>query len=197
MHLTGKNSKKIGQGTATRTGNIEVNWVQLWGNGPKFAEYNVGAASASECGGYYCRGKTIDKDPDGYYDHGSGVLKGTYDTATNLWGDNWRMPTMEELQDLVDNCGVEWVNVNGVKGCKFTGKAGSSCENNSVFLPSAGSYNKEYGVESLGSQGYYWSSTPMQDYTSRAYGLHIYSSFLGIEDLQRFYGYSVRAGLAE
>ncbi len=42
-------------GKAYATGpDCDVNWVQLWKNGPKFAEYNVGATSVTDYGGYYC-----------------------------------------------------------------------------------------------------------------------------------------------
>ena len=47
-------------GTAKRTGDIDVRWVQLWEGGPKFAEYNVGAENknAEDYGGYYCWGSS-------------------------------------------------------------------------------------------------------------------------------------------
>ncbi|MCQ2154665.1 MAG: hypothetical protein MJY55_02470, partial [Bacteroidales bacterium] len=56
-------------GTAKATidgSEVDVNWVQLWENGPKFAEYNVGAENNKEedYGGYYCWG--------GSYENGTG-----------------------------------------------------------------------------------------------------------------------------
>ena len=56
-----------GKATATINGKtIDVNWVQLWENGPKFAEYNVGATSVTDYGGgLYSRGPFAGKSDKG------------------------------------------------------------------------------------------------------------------------------------
>ena len=145
----------IGYGAATQTGGTFVNWIQLWAGGPKFAEYNIGATSASENGGHYCWGKIKDCDKNKEYLKGSNALTGTDDTATNLWGSNWRMPTYAELKALLDNCTCIWDNTN--KGLLFTGKGDYS--SNSVFFPAAGKWDGSK-IASNGSVGHYWSSTP-------------------------------------
>ena len=180
-------------GTAKRTGDIEVNWVQLWENGPKFAEYNVGAANnkAEDYGGYYAWGGSQDMVDD--HNTGSATLTGDNDTATKLWGNAWRMPTQAELQALLANCDVAWTTVNGVNGRKFTGKGGYA--SNSVFLPAAG-YCYGGDVDVRGYDGIYWSSTPNGG--SNAYDLYFGS---GDQDVggrgRRDGGCSVRAVLAE
>ena len=182
-------------GTAQRTGGIDVNWVQLWEDGPKFAEYNVGAANnkAEDYGGYYCWGKTTDQDANGAYKQGTDALTGDDDTATKLWGSNWRMPTQEDLQNLIASCTVEWTTVNGVSGSKFTGKGAYS--SNSVFLPAAG-YCSYGDVSGQGFDGLYWSSTP--NGSSYAYYLYFNSDFQFVDyDFRPGYGFSVRAVLAE
>ena len=157
-------------GKAKRTGGIDVNWVQLWEGGPKFAEYNVGATSATDYGGYYAWGGSQDKVDD--HNTGSGNLTGTDDTAIMLWGNNWRMPTADELgkQDgdpyidgLLGKCTVEWIdginkkyNDTDAKGLLCTGKGDYAT--NSIFLPAAG-YCEEKVVNNQGMQGLYWSST--------------------------------------
>ena len=182
-------------GTAKR-GNIDVNWVQLWEDGPRFAEYNVGAANnkAEDYGGYYCWGSSINKDSNHAYKSGNAALTGTDDTATNLWGSNWRMPTQAELEALIANCDAEWTTVNGVRGRKFTGKGAYA--SNSVFLPSAGEC---YGSDVFGSgntgAGYYWSSTPSGN--ASAYYLYVNSGSQLVREEDRVYGHSVRAVLAE
>lgn len=181
-------------GTAKRTGDIEVNWVQLWENGPKFAEYNVGVTDgkAESYGGYYCWGSSIDKDQSAAYKSGTDPLTGTDDTATNLWGNNWRMSTKAELEALLTNCDVEWTTVGGVNGRKFTGKGDYA--SNSVFLPAAGYCDFGF-VDVRGDYGYYWSSTPNgSDY---AYYLGYYSGGQYVDYSNRDYGFSVRAVLAE
>ena len=200
-------------GTAKRTGDIDVKWIQLWENGPKFAEYNVGVTDgkAESYGGYYCWGKTVDQDENGDYKTGTDALTGDDDTATNLWGSNWRMPTADELgkrdgslnyvDGLLGKCTVEWIdgitkkyNDTDAKGLLCTGKGDYA--SNSVFLPAAGDC---FGTtfHDQGTFGYYWSSTP--DGSDNAYYLIIRSDYPGpgVHPYPRYDGYSVRAVLAE
>ena len=192
----------IGKGTAkAMIDNVEtdVNWVQLWEGGPMFADRNIGATSETDCGGYYRWGKSIDKDPNLAYNEEGEVLSGDDDTATKLWGSNWRMPTSAELTDLTNNCSWTWYdgeekkykNTN-VKGCLVAGKG--DYEGNSVFLPAAGGCYSS-GVYDQGSRGNYWSSTPDGN---RAYGLYFFmSGDHGVFYDTRDNGYSVRAVVAE
>ncbi len=55
------------------------------------------------------------------------------DAATVSWGVYWRMPTSEELRELIENCEYSWTEVDGVYGAKFTGPNG-----NSVFFSASG-----------------------------------------------------------
>ena len=187
-------------GTAKTKDNIDVNWVQLWKGGPKFAEYNVGATSVTDYGDYYSWGgfENVVEIKNPSYNKDSSTLSGETDTATKLWGSNWRMPTQAELQALLDNCDVQWIddyksdNTN-IKGTIFTGKQGTAFASNSVFLPAAG-YCSNGSVLDQSNYGYYWSSTPDGSYG--AYHLFFGSGYqLGYYD--RYYGCSVRAVLAE
>ena len=65
---------------------------------------------------------------------GKTVLERVDDAATTNWGGSWRMPTIEECQELINNCTVEWTKKNGVYGCKFISKKNG----NSIFLPATG-----------------------------------------------------------
>ncbi len=185
-------------GSATRTGDIDVTWVQLWENGPKFAEYNVGAANnkPEDYGGYYCWGKSIDKDPNGGYKDGSDVLTVADEAATNLWGTNWSMPTVDEIQALYHKCDAVWTDNykgTGITGRIFTGKG--DYKYNSVFLPAAG-YNNLGEDHQQENQGRYWSSTPFE--SKEAISL-FFSWGAHIEMLRslRKNSLSVRAVLAE
>lgn len=208
MYFPAKNIKKvkwtnidpfstIGTAKAIINDNeVNVNWVQLWENGPKFAEYNVGATSATEYGGYYCWGSSVDQDRNIYFNKNNNELTGNDDTATKLWGSAWRMPTQAELQALIDNCDVQWTTVNGVNGRKFTGKGDFA--SNSVFLPAAGYCyysGGDGGVRGQGIYGYYWSSTPCRQ--SISYFLDFVQSRQYVHDDWCDYGRSVRAVLAE
>lgn len=197
LNLGSFDATPVTTGTAKATiggSEVDVNWVQLWADGPKFAEYNVGATSVTEYGGYYCWGKSTDKDPYGSYIEGESDLTGTDDTATNLWGEKWRMPTQAELEGLLSECDIEWTNDyngTGKAGRIYTGKGDYS--ENSIFLPAAGCYVSEnYGEE---FEGYYQTSTHYDPYYS--YILLFDESDGFVVDGNRDYGYSVRAVLAE
>ena len=203
LTLTGSKFKHIGiKGTekATIGGNdVDVNWVQLWKDGPRFAEYNVGVTDgkAESFGGYYCWGSNIDKDSNRAFKSGAESLSGTDDTATKLWGSKWRMPTSAELENLLksDNCNVEWkddYNGTGKNGLLCTGKGDYS--SNSVFLPAAGFCNGG-SVYDQGNYGDYWSSTA--NGSDNAFYLYFDSGGQSVLSSLRGYGNSVRAVLAE
>ena len=82
--LTIDRQETFGTGTAMNKYGDDVVWTQLWENGPKFAEYNVGAANnkAEDYGGYYCWGGSVDKGHA--FTSGVSSLSGDSDTATKL-----------------------------------------------------------------------------------------------------------------
>lgn len=91
---------------------VDVNWVQLWAGGPKFATVNVGVGNVQnpkEFGGIY---KWGGHSSDDYYT-GTGSLTGSNDTATYLWGENWRMPTREEYLEIFNKCDFERYSLDG------------------------------------------------------------------------------------
>ena len=144
-------------------------------SGTKWATCNVGASKPEEYGGYYAWGETEEKDNSGWetykwcngsqnsqtkYCTKSGygtvdnktVLEPEDDIAHVKWGGSWRMPTLDECQELIDNCTPEWTSLNGVKGCKLT----SMTNGKSIFFPTGGWGGDNYF---LGSFGFFWSST--------------------------------------
>ena len=173
INLTASSFKAPARGkTYAADPGCDVNWVQLWEGGPKFAEYNVGATSATEYGGYYTWISDINHDYyidvwyDGPYWTVGNNLEGIDDNAIKLWGTNWRTPTIEELTALINNCDAEWTdnyNNSGIKGRIYTGRDNYS--SNSVFLPAAGyfsdntTYSDTADPDDLGVNGCYWSTT--------------------------------------
>lgn len=133
--------------TATlASGQTEMPWIQLWENGPKFAKYNIGVdyygAFYNIQGTEYAWGKTDPTDRDAYVS--TTRLDDEHDTATQLWGDAWRMPTSEEWQALLDNCNLEWTDSDDethTPGYYIKGK-GPAWSANKIFIPS----------------GWYWTS---------------------------------------
>ncbi len=120
-----------------------------------------------------------------------GVLSPAHDAAYIHWGGRWRMPTMQELDDLQSNCEWTWSNNNGVDGYVVRGKGEFS--SSSIFLPEAG-WGESDGLSTIGC-GYYWSSVPSARYDSRyAWGLNLYYSSQHSTDYSshRYYGQTIR-----
>ena len=162
----------------------------------KWAGWNVGASRPEEYGGYYAWGELEEKseytfDSYQYYDQKKWIFIGNdisgtqYDVARAKWGNNWRMPTLAEFQELIDKCTWEKIIYNGVNGRKVTGPNG-----NSIFLPAAGSRTGTK-VWDQGLYGEYWSGTLAKYSNSSA----CYLNFIdgnGYTDFNRYIGYSVR-----
>ena len=74
------------------------------------------------------------------------------DAAYVNMGSNWRMPTLEQLQELVEKCNWQWTQRNGVDGYLVTGRNGKS-----MFMPASGGRSSE--LYNDGWCAYYWSRT--------------------------------------
>lgn len=169
-------------------------------SGTKWACCNVGASTPEDYGGYYAWGETSEKsvvynwDTYAYYNSstgkcvniGSDIAGTSYDVAHVRMGGAWRMPSIEQINELLNNCSREWTSQNGVNGILVMGKNGGL-----VFLPAAGCRWND-GLFDEGSGGLYWSSSlyPLNDFN--AYGLHFYSGHWDWYGNRRDYGHSVR-----
>lgn len=143
-------------------------------NGTKWACCNVDATKPEGDGGYYQWGEIVEKTEYnwGNYIHCDGSMytchnlgndiSGTeYDVAHVKWGGNWCMPSVDDYQELLDNCTSEWTTINDMNGRKFI----SNVNGASIFLPAAGyhhgnlfDYHNEgglYGVSTQWSSDYY------------------------------------------
>lgn len=193
-----------GQGTLNG-----YDWVNLGlPSGTRWATCNVGASSPEGYGNYYAWGEVA---PMAIYDwnfyrycngsanaltkycnsptYGSNgftdnltVLEAGDDVATANWGDGWRMPTQEEMQELLENCYRTFTD----NGLLLMGRNG-----NTIFLPYAG-HRYETQLYHAGDEGGYWTST-LGDYPPYAASFNFSPSSLYIYDIYRFYGMSVRA----
>lgn len=171
----------------------EHEWVDLGlPSGTLWATCNVGANAPEEFGNYFAWGETAPKEVYSWetYKWCNGSWNtltkyctnsefGTVDNKTELependaayvnWGKSWRMPSLEQLQELLNNCTWTWTTLNGVNGIQVTGPNGVS-----LFLPAAGGWSSS--LNGVGSNGAYWSRTLSSTDPDDTYGLEFGSS---------------------
>ena len=128
-------------------------------SGTLWADRNVGADAPDGYGDYFRFGETTpftENSPSYKYENINENIAGTdKDAATTNLGVQFRMPTFEQMDELVNCCSRQWTQVNGVNGTMLTGPNG-----NSIFLPAAG-YRYGYSgfLYYVGSDGFYWSAS--------------------------------------
>ena len=135
--------------------------------------------------------KYCPSDQPGYWG-GSGepdnntVLDANDDAASENWGGSWRIATMDEWIELMNECSWTWTTINGKNGRLVTGANG-----NSIFLPAAG-FMHESSVVGIGSFGNYWSSSLLTVDSYFAIFVEFKSVDTGWLGSSRYCGYSVR-----
>ena len=152
-------SAKASDPTVTSGQAVDLGLSVYW------ASCNLGAEEPEGYGDYYAWGETKPKssftkqnyayynsNTASYIDIGNEISGTEYDAARVNLGKDWRMPTKDEMNELIKNCNWEWSQVNGINGYIITGKTG-----NSIFLPAAGEKGISYSTE--GTMIFYWSST--------------------------------------
>ena len=178
-------------------------------SGLLWATCNVGADNLEDYGDYFAWGETEPKDTynwstyqycmgsdntltkycsnsycgyNGFTDNLT-ILEPGDDAATVNWGNGWRMPTLEEYQELYNNTTRSWTQ----HGLLFTAANG-----NSLFLPAAG-YRCDDELNLAGSYGYYWLSSLGPNGHHSAWCFYFYPNYWSMYDYIRIYGFSVRA----
>ncbi len=180
-------------------GNTEL--VVDLGLSVKWATCNLGANSPEQIGDYYAWGETTTKDEyteTNYFDANYSAFTlsrktkicGTeWDVAYVKLGKNWRMPTTEEIRELVNNCTWTEETMNGVHGMRGTASNG-----NSIFLPITGMFAGN-AVQSA-SQGCYWGGELHADNTRSSKYASMLTFFKGNEihasNYYRFEGMAIR-----
>lgn len=183
-------------------------------SGTLWATCNVGADTPEDYGDYFAWGETTPKAVyawknykygnfineryelnkyctdsclglDGFVDNLT-ILEFVDDAAASNWGEVWRIPTIEEWEELFLNTTGVWTTQNGVDGWLFT-----ASNNNSIFMPAAGYW---WDGEFNAGLGIYWSSSLNPNYPYRSWGFHFNSDsshLCGSSDRNR--GQTVRA----
>ena len=180
-------------------------------SGLKWAKCNIGAEKETDYGYYFQWGDIVDKSNSDYswesykYCNDSNTTLTKYctnnsygtidnkttlepedDAATQIMGGDWRMPTMDDFIELLDNTTNEWTQVNGVDGYKFTGTNG-----NSIFIPASGRRSGSW-FDRQGSVGYVWSSSLDTSYPLSAWYLYFNSDNVDTNSLYRDHAFVVR-----
>ena len=116
------------------------------------------------------------------------ILKPEDDAAHAHMGGKWKMPTKDELHELVDNTSHEVEIINGVKGMMFISKKNGK----QIFIPFAGFWYNE-SFYALGSSTNVWSSQVHSSSANFAYilscnsGGNVYADYFN-----RYCAFSVR-----
>lgn len=187
-------------GDISYTGTVQGHHYVDLGLSVKWATCNVGATEPSEYGGLYgwgdATGNKVSIDLDDYPSANPPMdISGTqYDIAYKKWGNKWRMPTSDELRELVSECSWTEKTLNGVDGVECTGPNG-----NSIFFPYGG-HRDGSTVKNKGFYGDYWSSTRGEGSWKPEIGIQyathmiLYSSTNVIVNAssKRYMGHSVR-----
>ena len=181
----------------------EHDWVDL-GLSIKWATMNIGANTSEEEGYYFSWGEVEAKNyfswgtykycngsetsltkycSDTYYGivDNKMVLDSNDDAASVNWGGDWRMPTIDEIQELLTKCTWDRITQNGQDCWKAIGTNG-----NCLILPctsviSNGDYYNTYRF------GYYWTKNCGN---TDAYALRL--SNRTIEPQDRYVGIPIR-----
>lgn len=185
-------------------------WVDLGlPSGRLWATMNVGATVEAESGGYYAWGEITEKETynwDNYKWTDDSLVLTRYcrdslygvvdsiasliavdDAARQNWGGRWRMPTLDEIQELREQCLWRTESIGEQTGFRVTGPNG-----NSIFLPMAGYRDADYYANE-DSEGFYWTCELNYASDDEAYGLQLftYSRWWAIRS--RHTGRTVRA----
>ncbi len=136
--------------------------VQLWEGGPIWATVNVGTSEVQdhpEYGALYT------------FDDADAAVK-------SLLGQEWRLPTKEELENLAYSCTKTWDSTKN--GYTFTG-ATDGYTDKSIFLPAAGcDYGDGDGRRLAGNSGSYWSSDLDELNDNGPYSIYFYEGFSNV-----------------
>ena len=183
-------------------------------SGLKWAKCNVGAETETDYGDYFMWGSTTPNTADECtwvnYKHCNGTedtltkyntkikygknpdniitLDSVDDAARANMGGDWRMPTSDELRELLDNTTNEWATINGVSGRKFTSKTDTS---KYIFFPAAGNCGNGL-VYDGGNYGFIRTSSLDTSNPRNAWYLLFGLYYCNIGSSFRYYGRSVR-----
>lgn len=182
----------------------------------KWAAFNLGAKTPEDYGDYFAWGEVTPKDY--YWDEtyrwsggsvssytkyctnpkygdldGRTILDPEDDAAQMILGGLWRMPTIEECKELINNCDGVWTddyNESGVSGYILSSRV-EGFSGNSIFIPAAGRFVRDNTILK-NEAGLYWSSSLRVDGNANGLDFIIQSNRFSDSWYLRRAGHSIR-----
>ncbi len=167
--------------------NLGLDSHTLWAN------INLGASSCDDSGDYYAWGETTAKTsfsrPDTYPDLGADIAGSSNDAAHVNWGGLWRLPTRDDVNELLTRCTWTEVTKYDQPMYKVVGPSGDS-----IFIAKRGSMSGT-SVANDGTRASFWTSNlnDTEGYDKdNAYGTSFYGANRTIDAVARYLGYTIR-----
>lgn len=150
-------------------------------SGTKWASFDLGASAPEESGIYFAWGETetkwqfieqnykwYDMETASFTKYGTTnrTLETADDAAAKLLGGSWRIPTPDQVEELMSRTTMETVTQNGVKGKLVKGP-----NKKTIFLPFGG-YVQMSKLKHEGDGFYYMTNTSDKLSNSRAMTFH-------------------------
>ncbi len=178
-------------------------------SGKKWSKKALGAKKITNVGTYYAWGETEAKDIADYTEEkyrlnvGTGPDYKRYhakdgwkqlmpydDAATVTLGPGWHIPTKEEFEELITNCTIQEVTMDGVDGYAMVSKI----NNNYIFMKGSGHTHDNHIYNENDAE--FWTAE-MDGLIFRARGLRVYNdgttiSASTIWAYERYYGLNIR-----
>lgn len=100
----------------------------------------------------------------------------------------FKLPTKEQLQELIDHTNHEWTTIDGVKGMRFVNK---NDDTKYIFIPGAGHcFDSIRGI--IGSWGDVWSSSRDGSGLYNAWYMYFNAGHVDVNEASRCLGFTVR-----
>ncbi len=206
-------------------GRSSCKWVQLWENGPRWAEFNVGATiesyselvsgkdvvegsislyNTNNVGGLYAWDDIFINVRTGVDSSAELLaLSGEFnDSISIIWGRNWRTPSYEEFRDLMDTEKTIWEWCDGEKNqilpnCPLKGMkiSGVGDYASNFIFLPAANHYSPNSGGIVDSSFFGYYWTNMNDNDFRAFGFHFSPMFSNFSVFSVGEGLSFRAVL--
>lgn len=160
-----------------------------------WAKTNIGAEAPEERGDYFSWGEvdkknvfTLEKykynqDTEGFTKYVPKDLSKKYgynnfgddkvelttadDAANVIWGTGWRIPTYDQMKELINCCTWIWSEQNGKKGYRVYGPNGQN-----IFIPAAG-FRTSTKLLGEGTDAYLWFRQLYKPIPNQAWSLYL------------------------